>query len=182
MRRMESAHTGPYIRKIVDEVLGEWEIHPTKVLASLTDNGSNMVAAFCVQLQALHNDKDDEEDEEEKMEEQESDHGDESIDFEDRECDQAIAFHSLGRVSCFAHMLQLVVNKFSEITAFKGVLNCAHTLIRKVNSSGKTTEKLVLLSSIKLVRDSPTRWSSTYLVMNRMFCPRRVRMGQSSSQ
>ena len=83
MPRMESAHTGPYIRKVVDEVLGEWEIHPTKVLASLTDNGSNMVAAFHVQLQALHNDKDDEEDEEEKMEEQESDHGDKSIDFED---------------------------------------------------------------------------------------------------
>ena len=88
---------------------------------------------------------------EQKLEEQESDLGDGSIDFEDRECDQAIAFHSLGRISCFAHMLQLVVNKFSEITAFKGVLNHAHTLVRKVNSSGKVTEKLGLLSGKKLV-------------------------------
>ena len=30
-----------------------------------------------------------------------------------------IAFHSLGLISCFAHMLQLVVNKFSEITGSK---------------------------------------------------------------
>ena len=50
-------------------------------------------------------------------------------------------------------MLQLVVNKFSEITAFKGVLNHAHNLVRKVNSSGKATEKLVLLSHKKFVRD-----------------------------
>ena len=143
VRRMASAHTGAYIRKVVDEVLGEWEIHPTKVLASLTDNGSNMMAGFRVQLQGIQGDEEGEEDEEEKMEEQESDEqkseeqesdlGDESIDFEDRECDQAIAFHSLGRISCFAHTLQLVVNKFSEITAFKGVLNHVHTLVRKVN-------------------------------------------------
>ena len=48
--------------------------------------------------------------EEQEPEEQESkeqvlDFGDESIDFEDWECDQAIAFHSLSLISCFAHML-----------------------------------------------------------------------------
>ena len=79
------------------------------MLASLTDNGSNMMAAFRMQLQAIQGDEEGDEDEEEKMEEQESDLGDESIDFEHRECDQAIAFHSLGRISCFAHTLQLVV-------------------------------------------------------------------------
>ena len=65
-------------------------------------------------------------------------------------------------------MLQLVVNKFSEITAFKGVLNHAHNLVRKVNSSGKATEKLVLLSRKKLVQDCPTRWSSMYLMITCM--------------
>ena len=64
---------GAYIRKVVDEVLGELEIHPTKVVASLTDNGSNMMAAFRVQLQGIRGDEEGEEDEEEKMEEQESD-------------------------------------------------------------------------------------------------------------
>ena len=30
----------------MDEILAEWDIDPTKILAILTDNGSNMVAAF----------------------------------------------------------------------------------------------------------------------------------------
>ena len=51
---------------------------------SLTDNGSNLVATFRVQLQHLHNDEKDE-DEEEKMEAQEPGLGDESIHFEDQE-------------------------------------------------------------------------------------------------
>ena len=129
------AHTGAYIRKVVDEVLGESEVYSSKVLASLTDNGSNMVTVFRVQLHAIQDDEEDE-DKEEKTEEQESkeqvlDFGDESIDFEDRECDQAIVFHSLGLISCFAHTLQLVVNMFSKITGSKlliqSVLNHAHS-------------------------------------------------------
>ena len=60
---MVSAHTGAYIRKVVDEVLGELEIHPTKVVASLTDNGSNMMATFRVQLQGIQGDEEGEEDE-----------------------------------------------------------------------------------------------------------------------
>lgn len=54
------AHTGAYIRKVVDEVLGESEIYSSKVVASLTDNGSNMVAAFRVQLHTIQDDEEDE--------------------------------------------------------------------------------------------------------------------------
>lgn len=87
VQRVALAHTGAYIRKIVDEVLDESEIPSTKVSASLTDDGSNMVAAFHVQLHAIQDDEEDE-DKQEKMEEQESkeqvsDFADESIDFED---------------------------------------------------------------------------------------------------
>ena len=45
-RRMPSPHTGENIRELVDKVLHEWDIHPSKVLATITDNGSNMLAAF----------------------------------------------------------------------------------------------------------------------------------------
>ena len=48
VQRVALAHTGAYIRKVVDEVLDESEIPSTKVSASLTDDGSNMVAAFHV--------------------------------------------------------------------------------------------------------------------------------------
>ena len=34
------------IRTLLDEVLSEWEVHNNKLMATLTDNGSNMVAAL----------------------------------------------------------------------------------------------------------------------------------------
>ena len=103
------------------------------------------------------------------------DHGqlDESMeadDFEDKELEHQIAFASLGRVSCFAHPLQLVVNKFTTInmvlSAFKPILKRAHSIVGKVNSSTKATEKLISLAGMKLVRDCPTRWSLTFLMIN----------------
>ena len=118
------------------------------------------------------------------MVEQESDLSDESVDFEDRECDQAIAFRLLGCISCFTHTLQLVVNKFSEITAFKGVLNHARTLQEKLLRNW-------CCSAVKnFVQACPTRWSSTYMYMinhmlkvqNSLTSVPEVRMGQSSSQ
>lgn len=150
---MESAYTGPYIRKVMDDVLAEWEIHHIKVRASLTDNGSNMVAAFRVWIQALDNEEDDLK--EKTEEQQESEEIDKNTDFEDWEFDQEIAFCLLGHISCFSHTLQLVVNKISEIAAFKGILNHAHTLLQKVNSSVKATEISIFLSGKKLVRDCP---------------------------
>ena len=41
VRRMPSPHTARNICAVVQEVLSEWEIPPSKVTAILTDNGSN---------------------------------------------------------------------------------------------------------------------------------------------
>ena len=43
---MPSPHTADNVLQVVQEVLSEWDILPWKVQAILTDNGSNMVAAF----------------------------------------------------------------------------------------------------------------------------------------
>ena len=173
VRRMKFSHTGSYIRSLVDNVLSEWDIHPDKVIASLTDNGSNMVAAFRMQVQDLSAIGDEQEEEIDDLEREVQQQGtvemDESTDFDDREMDNTTAFGTLHRISCFTHTLQLVVNKFSKITTFATVLDHAHALIKKVNSSVKATERLVSLSKKKLIRDCPTRWSSTYLRVNRMF-------------
>lgn len=42
-------HTGDNIREIVQNV-DEWEIPPSKISATLTDIGSNMIAAFQPQV------------------------------------------------------------------------------------------------------------------------------------
>lgn len=108
----------------------------------MTDNGSNTVSVFWEQIQE-EGDDDEDVDLEEDTEEQQDD-------FDHREEDQANAFGTLGRVSCFAHTLQLVVTKISEVAALKGILNRARTLTRRVNSSVKATERLVSLTGKKL--------------------------------
>ena len=46
VRRLPSPHTAERVEEIVDSVLTEWQIPRTKISAMLTDNGSNMIAAF----------------------------------------------------------------------------------------------------------------------------------------
>ena len=46
VKKMPSPHTADNVLQVVQEVLSEWDILPWKVQAILTDNGSNMVAAF----------------------------------------------------------------------------------------------------------------------------------------
>ena len=92
----------------MDEVLLEWEIPHTKLSAILTDNGSNIVAAFRSDMAVtLHDNEEDESDDEEDEDED----YDES-DFDLKERDHEVTFSSFKRVSSFAHTLQLVVNKF----------------------------------------------------------------------
>ena len=166
VRRMPSPHTGDNIRDLVDQVLDEWQIPLSKVSATLTDNGSNMLAAFRTLLS-----EDDRVDSESDVEDSDSDaapHDVDVIDFEEQEVDHELAFQSLKRVSCFAHTLQLVVQKFDEVTEFKALIKRAHQVVRKVNSSTKATEKLIASCGKKLIRDCPTRWSSTYLMFDRL--------------
>ena len=98
MRRMPSPHTAENIRMLVDDILSEWDIPSTMISAIilLTDNGSNMLAAFRSPL--VHDDEDggdgDQSDEDDVM--------DTSV-VNDFELDHDLAFYSLKRVSCFAH-------------------------------------------------------------------------------
>jgi len=41
-------------------------------------------------------------------------------------------------------------------------------IVRKMNTSTKATERLITLSGKKLIKDCTTRWSSTFLLINRL--------------
>ena len=60
------------------------------------------------------------------------------------------------------------MHKFKEVTSLKKVLASAHALVKKVNKSSKATERLVSLCGKKLISDCPTRWSSTFLMLQRL--------------
>ena len=68
VRRMASPHIAERVLEVIEEVLTEWEIPYSKVSAILTDNRSNMVAAFRAHFQ--NEGEDQEEDESEEIEDE----------------------------------------------------------------------------------------------------------------
>lgn len=175
VKRMSHPHNAESIRELIDEVLKEWSIPLSQVGAVITDNGSNMVKAFQQQCFANGEDEEDAEEEDEsdswkEFDETESDTiTDDEEDFVAREFEHDMAFKFFGkRLSCFAHTLQLVVLKFNKELSCKEVLKKVCALVKKVKKSSKATEKLLSLCHKKLVGNCPTRWSSTYLMIERL--------------
>ena len=72
VRKMPSPHTANNVRKLVEAVLAEWTIPLSKVLVVVTDNGSNMTAAF-KQQQADMRDPESGDDKDDEKEDQEID-------------------------------------------------------------------------------------------------------------
>ena len=152
VRRLTTAHTAAAIRDCVDTILTEWDVDSSKICAILTDNGSNMLAAFKEKVSMEIEDDtnidilDDMTDVALVDEEQE---------FLDCEDDHDLEFGSLNRISCFSHTLQLVVSKFNMVQKFHELMKRTHSLVRKVNSSTKATERLISLcgkSSLRTVQ------------------------------
>jgi len=182
-------HTGENICELVESVLEEWEIPPPKISAILTDNGSNMISAFWPQARegadSVGTEGDNQDISPQAIEDVDTEGDNQDIesdddadlvslvrDFEEKESDHEIAFSKLNRISCFAHTLQLVVHKFDQLTEFKALLTRAHSRIRKFNTSAEATEKLITKCGKKLVKDCRTRWSSTYLLIDRLLTAR----------
>ena len=192
VRKIQSPHTADRIEEVVRQVLEEWKIPQEKIRAILTDNGSNITAAFRHWLYVTQEvDRESEEEEEEELgsvvasaspsgqstetesvDEAEDTHTSdieqEIEDYDQRELSFEMAFSLHKRLSCFNHTLQLVVNKFDTLSSPKQVLRSAHALVRKFNKSGKATEKLVNLCGKKLLSTCPTRWNSTFLMISRL--------------
>ena len=190
VKRMPSPHTADHVLQVVREVLSDWDILPRRVLAILTDNGSNMVKAFNQVCSDMEGDEDEDVDSNvsssvnsddresqkdiEDFERNEFEYNDRESqkdveDFERKELEHNIVFGtSFQRVSCFSHTLQLVVCKFNEIGSVQRVLKKVQKLVSKVNKSTKATEMQIAQAGKKLIGNCPTRWSSTYLMVSRL--------------
>ena len=57
-----------------------------------------------------------------------------------------------------------------RLQSLKKVIKKAQALVSKCNKTVKVTEKLIELSGKKLVSNCPTRWSSSYLLIERLLC------------
>ena len=101
----------------------------------------------------VDDDRDSDSEEEEALHDKEHDESDKERD------------HEVKQISCFTYTLQLVVN---QAATFKDAIRCSHKLVSKVNTSTKVTEKLIGLCGKKLVLAVPTRWSSTFPVIEHL--------------
>lgn len=95
-------------------------------------------------------------------------------DFEEEESVFVNSFPRMHRISCFTHTLQLVVLQLNTDESIQPVLKKAYALVRRVNSSTQATQMLVKSCGKKLASNCPTRWSSTYILINRLLEVKKV--------
>lgn len=152
------------MQQLVSTVLTEWDILASKVKVAVTDNESNMVAAYHTMVESTTEEVDSVNDDEGNLDED----ADTIDDFDECEENHDVTFNSVGmpRIGCFAHTLQLVVQVLEKFDGFKEILKHTCQLICKVNSSTKVTECLVAMCGKKLLKDCPTRWGSTFSIID----------------
>lgn len=77
-------------------------------------------------------------------------------------------YEATDRTPCVVHTLQLVVNMIQKEASVKRLLDKVRTLVRLFRKSSVATERLLQLCELTLVKDCPTRWSSTYQMISRL--------------
>ena len=197
VRVLPSPHTANCIEELVCEVLQNWDIPLQKISAVLTDNGSNMIAAFKEWVQTRESeveeeegnsswspdasperslDEDDDNEQEPAMDLDQvstcSEAAKEIEEFDQQELEHDIAFSDRKRLGCFSHTLQLVVHKFDTMQSSKRALQSAHRIVKKFSKSVKANEKLISRCGLKLIGDCPTRWNSTHAMISRLLAVR----------
>ena len=188
VRRFESPHTAECVTQLVDNILDEWKIPCYKIFCILTDNGSNMLAAFKHDLH-LHNDEElnddtpdleiidvtDEDNDSNEISEGEETAAEDALglkqqdhtaDYEECETQHDINLVSYQCVSCFIHTLQLVVHTYDKSSHLRSTMTKAQKVVHKINKSVKATEMLIKKARKELVNACPTRWSSTFLMIS----------------
>ena len=65
------------------------------------------------------------------------------------------------------HTLQLVVNMLQKEPSIQRLVDKARHLVNHFRKSSVATERLLQRSALTLIKDCPTRWSSTYSMLSR---------------
>ena len=191
-------HTGDMLAEKILQSLVDWNIPTAKILAIITDNGSNMIRAVktanvlsanAVQLADKSSDEEMTSEDEESADNEaksesvltDTDEGNDRISDDSNVYDQDkdhnvdLMLSGYGQVSvtikrlpCLAHTLQLVLKSIDKLKSYHNLILKARQLVRMVKSSSVATEKLMLKTGLTLICDCTTRWNSCYLMLDRM--------------
>ncbi|XP_067246832.1 zinc finger BED domain-containing protein 4-like [Chanodichthys erythropterus] len=74
----------------------------------------------------------------------------------------------MSRTPCVVHTLQLVVNMIQKDTSVNRLLSKVRGLVKLFRKSSVATERLLQMCQLTLIKDCPTRWSSTYQMISRL--------------
>ncbi|XP_062398583.1 uncharacterized protein LOC134088552 isoform X1 [Sardina pilchardus] len=143
-------HTAECVKTCVYRCAEDWGISKHKILTVISDNGSNMIAAF-QNGQGDPNSSD------------ESEESDEDSGIIDEQ-----RFGAMETTPCVVHTLQLVVNTIHKEASIRRLLDKVRVLVRLFHKSSVATDHLLHLCGLTLIKDCPTRWPSTYLAISRL--------------
>ncbi|KAJ8346599.1 hypothetical protein SKAU_G00280000 [Synaphobranchus kaupii] len=102
------------------------------------------------------------------VEEDTSSEEDNLQDSDDEEGEEDERYGTLERTPCVVHTLQLVVNMIQKEPTIKRLLDKVRHLVKLFRKSSVATERLLQQCGLILIKDCPTRWSSSYLMMSRV--------------
>ncbi|KAJ4940792.1 hypothetical protein JOQ06_027084, partial [Pogonophryne albipinna] len=142
LKQMVHPHTAQAIAALVEESKEEWGLPKEKILTIITDNGSNMVAAFHCNA------------------EEDSSSEEENLQDSDEEGEEDERYETLERrTPCVVHTLQLVVNMIQKELTINRLLGKVRQLVKLFRKSSVATERLLQQCGLILIKDCPTRWS-----------------------
>jgi hypothetical protein len=72
------------------------------------------------------------------------------------------------RLPCVVHTLQLALKVIERCESFANVTAEARMLVKAVRCSSVVTQQLIKRAGKSLISDCPTRWSSSYFMLNRL--------------
>jgi hypothetical protein len=170
LHTIEHPHTGIMLADKLKQSFKQCQIPLSKILAIVTDNGSNMVKAVrCIhqsgsesetdiQISGAENeeikpidssqssdDSGSDEEENELEESEESNASSRGHDDDEIILPENISAH---RLPCLAHTLQLVLKSVDKMGSFKNVICKARQLVKMFKVSSVATEKLIKKTSV----------------------------------
>ncbi|XP_060797780.1 zinc finger BED domain-containing protein 4-like [Neoarius graeffei] len=158
LKEMVHPHTAESISTLVEESMEEWGLPREKVLTTITDNGSNMVASFHTHAEVATTSEEDSDAEPDNA----------SDDNEQQEGeDYRYDYGAIERTPCVVHTIQLVVNMVQKEPPIRRLLEKVRHLVNKFRKSSVTTEQLLQKCALVLIKDCPARWSSCFAMISR---------------
>lgn len=161
VRSFPSPHTGNAIRELTLQICKEFGIEPSSVFRVLTDDAANMRKAYQAIL-SLTEDNQYDDNEDQSDEDRDEDSPPEGI--------EELLQEAFGEqhLRCVSHLLQTSLTAFEKSSFGCSVLKKARDLCTKIRHSGKATEELIQRAGKTVVRDVKVRWSSTFLLLQRL--------------